>query len=422
MVNSLGICEGLITRKRITKNKTEAAVLDFFVVCEQVLQFVNRMVIDEDQQYVLSNYSCKKGIFNKKNSDHNTMFLYLNLNIPVYKEERRQLFNFKNQECQETFFNLTENTTSLSDCFHNEDNIEQQSTKWLKKMNGLFQQSFRKIRITKKQKETKLSKLFDRKFFLKEKIKTSGENETVVKELTIVEEMIAKEIAEDNRNKIVEAFKTMTDTDGTANINGLWSLKRKLFPKNSKPLPVAKRNVDGRIVSSQVELKKLYWDTFRHRLRHRPIKDDLKEIEILKEELCKKRLEFSKMNKSEKWETEKLHKVLLSLKNNKSRDPQGLINEIFKPGVGGADIERSILSLFNKIKEQVSFPEFMKFVNIVCIYKGKGEKMDLKNERGIFIVNILKSIFMKMVWGEVYCTLDSNMSDSNIGGRRKKNI
>ena len=48
--------------------------------------------------------------------------------------------------------------------------------------------------------------------------------------------------------------------------------------------------------------------------------------------------------------------------------------------------------------------------------------MDLQNDRGIFIVNVLKSIFMKMVWGDVYDTLDSNMSDSNVGGRRKKNI
>ena len=78
--------------------------------------------------------------------------------------------------------------------------------------------------------------------------------------------------------------------------------------------------------------------------------------------------------------------------------------------------------MFNKIKEEVSFPEFMKFVNIVGIYKGKGEKMDLKSERGIFIVNVIKSIFMKMVWSEVYEILDLNMSDSNIGGRQKKNI
>ena len=48
--------------------------------------------------------------------------------------------------------------------------------------------------------------------------------------------------------------------------------------------------------------------------------------------------------------------------------------------------------------------------------------MELANDRGIFIVNVVKSIFMKMVWSEVYDTLDENMSDSNVGGRRGKSI
>ena len=161
-------------------------------------------------------------------------------------------------------------------------------------------------------------------------------------------------------------------------------------------------------------------DTFIHRLRHRPINDDLGQLLILKEELCSKRLEYAKLNKSAKWEAKKLMKVLSSLKMNKSRDPHGIINELFKPGVGGEDLVHSMLLMVNQIKTEISFPEFMQFVNIVCIYKGKGDKMDLQNDRGIFIVNVLKSIFMKMVWGDVYNSLDSNMSNSNVCGRRKR--
>ena len=96
--------------------------------------------------------------------------------------------------------------------------------------------------------------------------------------------------------------------------------------------------------------------------------------------------------------------------------------ELFKPGVCGEDLENSLLLMFKKIKDEISFPEFMDFVNIVGVYKGKGEKMDLNNERGIFIVNTLKSIFMKVVWSDVYEILFKNMSFSNIGGRRNKNI
>ena len=64
----------------------------------------------------------------------------------------------------------------------------------------------------------------------------------------------------------------------------------------------------------------------------------------------------------------------------------------------------------------------MKRMDIDCIHKGKGNKMDIQNDRGIFIVNVIKSIFMKVVWSEVYDTLDKNMSDSNVGGRKDKNI
>ena len=74
------------------------------------------------------------------------------------------------------------------------------------------------------------------------------------------------------------------------------------------------------------------------------------------------------------------------------------------------------------MKEEISFLEFMHFMNIVCIYKWMWDKMNLQNDRGIFIVDVLRSIFMKMVWSDIYDTLDENMSDSNVGGRKKKSI
>ena len=197
VVNSLELCEGLITRKRTTKRRTETAVLDFFVVCEQVLQFVERMVVDEEKRYVLSNYSSSEGIMRKTDSDHNTLVLYLSLNLPVFENERREIFNFKNNDCQQTFFDLTENSTTLSQCFINDDNIQDQSNRWIKKLNGLFQQSFKKIRMTKKQKPTKLSNMFDKKCALKEKMMRIGtdDDDTLKKELDEIEFEVTNEIA-----------------------------------------------------------------------------------------------------------------------------------------------------------------------------------------------------------------------------------
>ena len=93
--------------------------------------------------------------------------------------------------------------------------------------------------MTNKQKPTKISILFDKKFDIQEQIKQFGEDDALKNELKGIEEEIANEIAEDNRNKVVDAFKALTDTDGTVNINGMWGQKRKTLPKNSKLLPAS---------------------------------------------------------------------------------------------------------------------------------------------------------------------------------------
>ena len=202
----------------------------------------------------------------------------------------------------------------------------------------------------------------------------------------------------------------------------MWAIKKKVFPKNPPNLPVAKKDIHGRVITSHAELKKLYLETFVHRLRYRPIREEYSELLLKKEELFELRLRLSKLNKSPPWTKKQLLKVLSSLKNNKSRDPHGHVNEIFKPGVAGESLTSSLLIMFNKIKAEITFPDFMQLSNIVSIYKGRGEKMSLESDRGIFIVNCFRSILMKMVYQDKYNIVDKSMSDSNVGGRKGKSI
>ena len=97
------------------------------------------------------------------------------------------------------FLEITEKSNKLTKCFQRDGKIEELGSKWMKTLNGIFQQSFRKIRITSKQKETNVSKLFDRRFDLKEKQKTSMENDALEEELNAVDDEIAKEISKDKR-------------------------------------------------------------------------------------------------------------------------------------------------------------------------------------------------------------------------------
>ena len=50
-------------------------------------------------------------------------------------------------------------------------------------------------------------------------------------------------------------------------------------------------------------------------------------------------MKFAEENKSQKWNMQDLEKALKGLKNNKSRDHAGFVNEIFKPGVIGSHLK-----------------------------------------------------------------------------------
>ena len=51
-----------------------------------------------------------------------------------------------------------------------------------------------------------------------------------------------------------------------------------------------------------------------------------------------------------------------------------------------------------------------------------GSWLCLDSDRGIFVINILKRIIDRLIYNDKYEQIGRNMSDSNIGGRRKKNI
>ena len=173
-----------------------------------------------------------------------------------------------------------------------------------------------------------------------------SESEKLKEELNQLENQVSELVARDNRNKVIDNFQSISDRDGKLTNNNMWKIKRKVFPKNKETLPFAKKDCDGKLVTSHQQLKELYLNTFLHRLRSRPMKKEY--LRFLKEKLWSKRLEYSKRKKTKDWKMESLDKVLKSLKNNKSRDPHGFVNEIFKPVAFILLSHRSVNKLLDK--------------------------------------------------------------------------
>ena len=92
------------------------------------------------------------------------------------------------------------------------------------------------------------------------------------------------------------------------------------------------------------------------------------------------RLEELKSTQSEPRTITDLEKVLKNLKSNKTRDPHGVINEIFKPGIIGQDLKMTMLKLINCIKIDLHTPKFLQYTNITTIWKKKGSRQVLDNE------------------------------------------
>ena len=78
--------------------------------------------------------------------------------------------------------------------------------------------------------------------------------------------------------------------------------------------------------------------------------------------------------------------------------------------------------MFNRIKKSQIYPSIFQPSTITSIWKRKGEQSNLDNDRGIFNVTKIRSILDKLLYNDIYDTVDSTMSSSNIGARKSRNI
>ena len=418
VVNSTSLCEGIITRKRVANNKVEEAVLDFFICCDKILKLVTKMVINEGER--LTRFSKGRVV----ESDHCPVELFLDLKNPNKKKERIEIYDYKNIDSQKVFKKESSKNQSLSNNFRNKLSFKQQVLNWNKEFESIIKRSFKKIRLTGKTKESDITKLINERIKIKRNLKEANDDniDDIEANLKSIEAEITNKVQDQNFKIITENFDEIKNSSGTLNCNGLWKVKNRMFPSKKKKQNMAKKNSKGKLITNPGELKELYLDTYVSRLRNRRIMPGFENLKFLKEYLCKQRLRLTAKEPSAPITRTKLNKVLKSLKLNKSSDPKGLINELFRPETIGEDLKESLFLLLKRVKETLEIPEIMQDANITSIYKSKGAKNELKNDRGIFTVNIFRSLLLKLIYFDEYETIDSNMSDSNVGGRKRKNI
>ena len=118
ILNTSDKCTGVITRQRVTVNRTEESVIDYIVACDTFATLLLEMVIDDKRLHVLTKYASKSGQRKKVQSDHNILYGKFLLTYNAEKKFiRREIFYFKNKEGQKMFYEATKFTTKFSNCF-----------------------------------------------------------------------------------------------------------------------------------------------------------------------------------------------------------------------------------------------------------------------------------------------------------------
>ena len=170
VTNALPKCEGKITRVRHMKNKTQESILDFFIVCDELLPLVTKVKIHEKEELAIKRY--KEKIVK---TDHKMLSLELDLHIHKEKlHDKVEVFNIRNKICQKLFYEFTSKEGRFSKCFDtDEESIDLQFKRWKHKFDKSIHACFRKIRVKDKIYKTKIDTLLEEKnSILKQKIVT----------------------------------------------------------------------------------------------------------------------------------------------------------------------------------------------------------------------------------------------------------
>ena len=409
-------CSGVITRRRTTEVGVEESIIDFLIISSDLVDNLEELIVDEEREHALTKLTHSKNTVKKVISDHNVMLSKFNLtganSEPIKKVE---VFNFKNKENQRKFTKETSTSTSLSEVFDTNENINIQTEKFLKRLDKCIHKSFKKIRIGSK-KPTEYEKLYAK--WVEVRYKEDDESKSIAKDL---ETELADKFGDNIFEKIKEEIEGMNCDDGAVNSGKLWKLKKKLHKHFPDP-PTAMQDSKGKLLTDKEEILEETVKHYEKVLQNRPIKEGLEEHKSEREHLANQRLKQASLNKTPDWDMIDLNEALKSLKNNKSSDSFGYVNELFKPSIIGSDLKLAVLKLMNKIKQTIVYPQCLEPCNISSIFKNKGNKCELTNYRGIFRVVVFRGILERLIYHDEYHNIDDNLSDANAGARKGRNI
>ena len=377
-------CTGKWTH--VTRTTGASSVLDYLITCRDITRFVDTITINEDCVLCPFWLEKKRGAVEPHYSDHNPIIATFHIAHQAKKESQVRKWKIT-MEGLEAFSKLT---TDGMDVKLQGENVQQMYNFTEDTINAAMGKCFRKA---KNKGVNHLHSKYMAKYKEVTKFARKGRSQRKVAKMYIQElkKLNTEEVAAAQKEKINTTLRNLTIDDKFSPTN-FWQLCKK--SRNQTNSGTSVENEDGTELYGDEMIKNAYLKEFVHRLRKREIVPELKNYESRTELICKMRLEETKNNKEPPYTETEYKKVKDHLKNGKSCG-----RDLFPPDIfisGGDQLNSLILTLMNHIKSADLEIHQWTLVLISTIYKNKGRRKQLVNQRGIFLKQVLSKIFEKL--------------------------
>ena len=179
---------------------------------------------------------------------------------------------------------------------------------------------------------------------------------------------------------------------------------------------------NGKLLTTEKEFKAEAAKYFTNVFENKPADKDVKQHSIDREKLCKLRLKESAQKKTPLWTSKDVKCAIKDLNKGTYKYSYGIPYELYQEGIVRDGLLAGVVTFMIKIKENpMEYPSTMEQYNVTSIYKNKGDRSNYNSHRGVLRTHI-RHILDRLIYNGEYNTVDQNLTDCNVGLRKKCNI
>ncbi len=370
------------------------SVIDYIAVDSNVEKNVTSVLIDESGSLCPFRVTQKNGIKTTTLSDHNPMMM--EIQIPRCKPAQ--------QKHTPKWIIKPEGYTTMEGLFDNHcnkvavDPAKTQETydRYEKMIEETLDKSFRKTKMEKQNRSFKDSVNTSLKPLCKKlnqfASRGKAQRKVALHYRSIILQMNSEKVSTMNAQRLLKSVENLSEND-------IFSAQN--FYKARKAIQSSIQSCNsvfdhtGKEVFETEDIIEVYRKEFDDRLTSVQINPALQNFKERTEDVCAKILEVARTKKQPDFTRKELDKVIDKLQQGKAHGPDRKPAEIFKQG--GEEFRRLTLDVLNCIKISHVIPEQWERMNITPLYKGKGSRKHLVNQRGIFLTQVISKIWERLI-------------------------